>query len=285
MNERIFADEPQLVRKSEATRSLWGDRESGQTADLIYGRGDLISGVMLTSGPGHWFGSSDTWRAVPPNDEHRFWYVVQGAIAMHDPETGDVAVAEAGEGITWRGSRYHFAYNAGAGETLVLDWFAPSDRIPDVDEANQAKAKRPLTTPVVGGRYDLLKAWPDRQAEEFARAARDGSPLTLSIKTSLQMISGTDRPMLTSILTSSPKLTGGTFTLLGGTSSDPEIHPGDEVVFAVAGRLNVFLPETRYWFELGPLDCLYIPGGTPHEYWSYGAERTVGVFCVAPDYR
>lgn len=285
MNQADFADEPRLVRKFEATRSLWGDHESGVAADIDYGRGELLSAVLLTLGPGRWFRSSDRWRAVPPNEEHRFWFVVEGKVAMHDPETGDVAVAGPGEGITWRGMRYHFAYNLGDEEAVVIDWFAPSDRIPGVSEDDQAKAKRPLDGPIVGARQDLLAAWPDRRAEAIETAARVGSPLTVPPGSALQTIQGHERPMLVSIFTAGPKLTGGTFELRGGTSSDVEEHAGAEVVFATAGRLNVFLPRTRDWFELNRYDCLYIPPDTPHEYWSYGAERAVGVFCVAPCYR
>lgn len=280
-----FAGEAALVRKSEAARSLWGDRYSGHVADLVYGRGELISAVAFTLGPGSWFGASEGWRPVPPNEEHRFWYVVEGQLAVHDPESGEVAVAGPGEALTWRGTRYHFGYNVGAGEVVVLDWFAPSDRLPGVAEEEQAERKRPLAGPVLGGRFELLEAWPDRREEELARRAREGAPVTVSVADSLRMVLGTERPLLVSVLTSSPRLTGGSFELRGGTSSDPEEHPGDEVVFATGGRLNVLFPETGEWFELNRLDCLYIPGGTPHEYWANGAESATGVFCVAPAYR
>jgi hypothetical protein len=56
-------------------------------------------------------------------------------------------------------------------------------------------------------------------------------------------------------------------------------------VYAVSGRLHVHLPESGDWFELNPLDCLFLPEGTEHEYWSYGAEASKAVFCVAPGYR
>src|SRR5215469_18065982 len=111
---RIFGSEPMLVRQWEATRFLWGDEESGQVSDLIYGRGERISAVSYTLGPGHWFGASKAWK--PRYDQHRFYYVVQGSLAIHDPETGQVEVASSGSAITWRGARYHFGYNVGSDE-------------------------------------------------------------------------------------------------------------------------------------------------------------------------
>jgi quercetin dioxygenase-like cupin family protein len=279
---RIYGREPMLVRHFEATRFLWGDRESGQVSDLIYGRGDRISGFIYLLGPGHWFGASKTWK--PLYDQHRFYFVVQGTLALLDPETGEVAVAQPGEAVTWRGARYHFGYNVGEDELVVLDWFAPSERPPDVAEIDYAPAKRDLAE-VRGGRYELLGAWPDRRAEELSRRAAEGGPVTVGPDTALHFVHGERLPLLVSILTSSPDLTGGTFALRGGCRSEPEQHPGDEVVFALTGRLNVHLPESGDWFELGRLDCLFIPEGTPHEYWSYGAETTTAAFCVVPGYR
>jgi quercetin dioxygenase-like cupin family protein len=279
---RIYGREPMLVRHFEATRFLWGDRESGQVSDLIYGRGDRISGFIYLLGPGHWFGASETWK--PLYDQHRFYFVVQGTLALLDPETGEVAVARPGEAVTWRGARYHFGYNVGEDELVVLDWFAPSERAPDVAEIDYAPAKRDVDE-VRGGRYELLGAWPDRRAEELSRRAADGGPVTVGPDTALHFVHGERLPLLVSILTSSPDLTGGTFALRGGCRSEPEQHPGDEVVFALSGRLNVHLPESGDWFELSRLDCLFIPEGTPHEYWSYGAETTTAAFCVVPGYR
>jgi quercetin dioxygenase-like cupin family protein len=281
MSYRIYGDEPMLVREFEATRVLWGDTESGQVSDLVYGRGERVSGFIYLLGPGHWFSASKTWK--PLYDQHRVYFVVQGKLAVHDPESGEVAVAGPGEAVTWRGMRYHYGYNVGTDEVIVLDWFAPAERPPDVSELSYAASKRDVGE-LRGGRYELLGAWPDRRAEELKRRADEGGMLTVTEASSLRILHGTRLPLLVSILSSSPDLTAGTFSLRGGSRSEPERHPGDEVVFALSGRLNVHLPESGDWFELNRLDCLYLPEGTAHEYWSYGAETTTAAFCVAPGY-
>ena len=279
---RTFAREPMLVRQWEATRFLWGDPESGQVSDLIYGRGERISGVIFTLGPGHWFGASKAWK--PLYDQHRFYYLVQGSLAVHDPESGEVAVASPGQAITWRGARYHFGYNVGDDEAVVLDWFAPPDRGLDVPEIATMPAKRELAE-VRGGSYELLGAWPDRRPEILARRLCDGGPVTVDGEAALHFVQGSRKPLLVSVLSSSSQLTAGRFRLAAGTHSEPEKHPGDEVVYALSGRLHVHLPERGVWFELNRLDCLYLPEGTVHEYWSYGADSVTAVFCVAPSYR
>jgi quercetin dioxygenase-like cupin family protein len=274
---RIFR-EPALVRQADAQRFLWGDEESGQVADLIYGRGERISAVIFMLGPGHRFGASEAWK--PLYDQHRLYYVVRGTLAIHDPESGDVAVARPGQAVTWQGARYHFGYNVGGDDVVVLDWFAPPERPPEVPEAQTMPEKRPLTE-VRGGRYELLGGWP----AEPARVGSESSLTTVGEETALRLVQGTQTPLLVSILSSSGELTAGTFTLRGSTKSEPEEHPGDEVVFSVAGTLHVHLLESGDWFELGPLDCAFLPGGTRHEYWSYGAQPTKAVFAVAPTYR
>jgi quercetin dioxygenase-like cupin family protein len=274
---RIFR-EPTLVRQADAQRFLWGDEESGQVADLIYGRGERISAVIFMLGPGHGFGASEAWK--PLYDQHRFYYVVQGTLAIHDPESGEVAVAGPGQAVTWQGARYHFGYNVGGDDVVVLDWFAPRERLLDVPETALAAEKRSLAE-VRGGRYELLGSWPARRAETLVA----GGLTTVGADTALHLVHGSRRPLLVSILSSGEHLTAGTFTLRGSTKSEPERHPGDEVVYAVSGRLHVHLPEGGEWFELNPLDCLFLPEGTEHEYWSYGAETSKAVFCIAPRYR
>jgi quercetin dioxygenase-like cupin family protein len=270
------------IRRDDAQRFLWGDPESGQVADLIYGRGERISAVTFALGPGHWFGASEAWK--PLYDQHRFYYVVQGILAVHDPETGEVAVAGPGEAVTWRGARYHFGYNVGEDELLVLDWFAPPERPPDAPENQMKGAKRELQA-VKGGRYELVGDWPDKRPSEVERTTSDGGMVTVRKREALHFVHGSKPPTLVSILSSSENLTAGEFTLPQSTKTEPEQHPGDEVVYSVAGQLHVHLPETGHWFELNELDMAFIPQGTFHEYWSYGAQGTIAVFCVAPSYR
>jgi hypothetical protein len=128
----IYFKEPMLVPRRDAVRFLWGDEESHFVADLVYGRGDRLAALIYKLAPGERFGSSKTWR--PLYDQDRYYYVVQGELTIQDPETGDVAVARAGEAVYWRGMRYHYGYNFGTDEVFVLDWYAPQERAANVPE-------------------------------------------------------------------------------------------------------------------------------------------------------
>jgi oxalate decarboxylase/phosphoglucose isomerase-like protein (cupin superfamily) len=269
------------MRRGDATRFLWGDEESHQVSDLVYGRGERISALIFSLRPGEHFGISKAWR--PLYDQHRFYYVVEGQLAVHDPETGDVAVASAGEGITWRGARYHFGYNPGSSETVVLDWYAPREWPVDVPESAISGDKRELRG-LRGGRYDLLGQWPQAGLEARRQGADWTEIVTVSERNALHFIEGEQRPLLVSILTSSDVLTGGTFTLRPGFMSEAEKHAGDETVFALDGRLHVYLPDAQLWFELQPMDALFIPEGYAHQYCSHGAQSCRVAFCIAPLY-
>ena len=278
---RYFKD-AMLVRYGEATRFLWGDEESQQVSDIIYGRGDRIASLTFSLAPGGYFKSSKAWK--PLFDQHRFYYVVQGSLAIHDPEHGDIAVADAGEAIYWTGAKWHFGYNFGQTETIVLDWYAPQERAAHVPEIEFGKTKPELTM-VVNGRYDLIGRWPAAKTETREKLLREGGVVTLTRRDGLHFVSGDRMPMLTSLFVSTEVLTAGVIELRPGTKSEAELHPGDEVLYVTEGRLHVYLPDSYDWFEVHARDSLFLPEGTRHEYWNYGDRPVAFAFCVAPRYR
>jgi mannose-6-phosphate isomerase-like protein (cupin superfamily) len=277
-----YFKEPTLVRHSDAVRFLWGDEDSHFVPDVVYGRGDRIAALIYRLAPGNMFGSSKTWR--PLYDQDRYYYVVQGTLAIQDPESGDVAVAHAGEAVYWRGLRFHYGYNVSDEELLVLDWYAPPERAATVTEIETSLKKRDVSAHVEG-RTDLLCRWPTNALRDLEHRLSEGRMVTLRTDTALHFIHGRKTPVLMNILASTEALTGGDFNLLPATMAEPEQHAGDEVFYALEGCLHVYLPDSFQWFELQPLDCLFMPEGTRHQYCNNGSKPAKGAFCVAPRYR
>jgi quercetin dioxygenase-like cupin family protein len=273
---------PTVIRYSEATRFLWGDERSHQVADLIYGGGSRTSSFMYSLRPGEFFRASETWK--PLYDEHRFYYVHQGMLTIHDPERGEVAVAHEGEAITWTGRKWHFGYNFGQKEALIFDVWAPGGFPVDLAEVELSR-KKPDLKEVVNGRYELLGKWPAARQEVEEQTLREGGMVTLRPADCLYMISGTETPILVSLFISTEEITVGTIDLLPGKMSDAETHPGDEALLVRRGRLNVHLPETYDWFESHPLDSMFIPEGVSHQYCNMTDEPVEFFFTVAPRYR
>lgn len=277
----IKFDKPTLVRRAEAVRFLWGDEKAHFVPDLIYGRGERIAGLIFRLAPGEYFRTSDTWRTI--YDQDRYYYVVCGELTIQDPETGDIAFAKAGEAIYWRGARYHFGYNFSFEETMVLDWYAPQERAANIPEIVASASKKRLEGRI-DGREDLLKNWPSAASADRTMRCKEGRVTTLRRADALPFILGEATPVRMDIFASSANLTAGVFDLRPSIMSDAESHGGDETLFALEGSVHVYLPDTYDWFELHPLDCLYLPEGTRHQYANNGTTVAKAAFCVTPNY-
>ncbi|MBM3584498.1 MAG: cupin domain-containing protein [Alphaproteobacteria bacterium] len=273
---------PTLVRHGEAVRFLWGDAESQQVNDIVYGRNERIACLYFSLRPGGFFRSSKTWKSR--FDQHRFYYVVQGRLAIHDPERGDVAVAEVGEAVYWRGAKWHFGYNMAEQETIVIDWYAPQERPPDVPEVTFAKTKPDLGR-ALDGRDDLIGQWPAAAIVTRAENLRDGHVVTLGPRDALHRMHGTHAPVVEALYISTADITCGRVALRPGLIAEPMRHPGDKVIFVLEGRVNVHLPDGFDWFEVNRWDCLYLPGGTNHVLVNYTGEPAEVLFSVVPTYR
>lgn len=273
---------PTLIRYQEATRFLWGDEESHQVSDWVYGGGSRTSSFMYSLRPGEYFKSSKTWK--PLYDEHRLYYVYQGSLAIHDPVSGEVAVANEGEAIFWKGHKWHFGYNFGPREAFILDVWAPGGFPIDVFEI-ELSSQKPDLDQVVNGRYELLGRWPMARPEVEKKAWEEGGLVTIRPGDCLHLIHGDKNPILVALLISTDEITVGTINLLPGRMAEPETHPGDQALFVMEGRLNVYLPDTYDWFELHPRDSLFLPEGTAHQYCNMSDAPVKFFFTVAPRYR
>jgi quercetin dioxygenase-like cupin family protein len=272
---------PTVVRHRDASRFLWGDRKSGEVADVVYGRNERIATLIYKLKPGGYFKSSDSWKSF--FDQHRFYYVLKGELTIQDPGTGEIAVARAGEAVHFRGAKWHFGYNFTDDECAVLDWYGPQERPPHVSEI-EFGATKPKFAGEKPGRSELLGKWPDALASARAEAAGTGGVITVTKRDALPFIHGSENPVLELLFVSTKELTAGTVDLKAGARSDDRTHPSDKIIFVTAGKLHVYLPETFDWFELDAWDMLYLPADTRHQYWNYTDSALTFAFLVVPKY-
>jgi quercetin dioxygenase-like cupin family protein len=230
---------------------------------------------------GGYFKSSDTWKSY--FDQDRFYYVLKGEIAVQDPQSGEIAVARAGEAVHWRGAKWHFGYNFTADETIVLDWYAPQERPPNVSEL-EFGATKPKFEGEKAGRFELLGKWPHALSEARAEAERRGGLITARRQDALHFIHGDRHPIMEALFVSTKELTAGAVDLMPSARSDDRTHPSDKVIFVTAGKLHVYLPQTYDWFELDEWDLLYLPADTPHQYWNHSGRPLSFAFMVVPRY-
>lgn len=236
---------------------------------------DKIHFIMFSLRPGAYWRHSDTFKPVYGADEG--YYVLQGSLTLHNPQTGEAYVVNEGEALHFRKDTWHYGYNFTTGETLVLEAFAPVPA--DVSPDELARAAPPLTE-TRHGRYELMADWPWNSAQ-----AQEGQTMkVLRPADWLHLIRGETMPARVSLFVATDKLTMGLLSLLPGGATDPETHPGDEVVVVTEGRVNVHLPDAGGWFELQPRDGFFLPEGVRHQYYNMSDQPAAVVFGVAPKY-
>jgi mannose-6-phosphate isomerase-like protein (cupin superfamily) len=264
-------DQPTLITSERATRHIWGDQTAGEVADWIYVSSGLIHALVFVLAPGGSFRHSLEHRTVFGADE--LLYVLDGAMAIANPETGEVERAGAGESVFFRRNTWHHVFARGSESLRVLELFAP----PPATGSSGAYAR---TRPYLEeSRYaddsQLGAILPGRD--------RDRSLNRVRIE---DVVWRFDLGVLSGIYASTEHLTAGVIEIDPGETSTVHAHGGDEVLYVIEGTIDV-----RAWsatdvhvFEVGPHDACYLPAGCEHEYRNLGGSTARAVVGVAPRY-
>lgn len=271
--------EPRLLRYQDVPLVLWGDTTSGQVCDWFYTTSHKMHFIMFSLRPGAYWKHSDAFK--PVWDPDVAFYVLQGCLTLHNPETGEVCVASEGEVLHFRAKTWHYGYNFTTRETLLLEAAAPIPAdLSNAALAEMAKSVPPLSE-IRNGQYELLGGWPWN-----AETRLEKQTIKLIRPTEcLHLIQGETPPIQVSLYVATGKLTMGRLTLLPGVSSTAESHPGDEVAVVTDGRIHMHLPDSGRWFEMQTRDGFFIPEGVRHQYYNMTDQPATLVFGVAPKYR
>jgi quercetin dioxygenase-like cupin family protein len=266
-------DGPALIPRTGAVRHVWGDAQSGEVADWIYVSSELIHLLVFGLEPHGSFRHSPDHRTVFGADE--LLYVLEGVMAIANPETGEVQRLESGESVFFRRDTWHHAFAHGEGPLRVLELFAPP---PSAGMSGAYSRTRPYLD---GGRYA-----DDSLVGRLDPAPVDPKPGTLRRLGQRDIVWRRDLGVLVGLLTSTEYLTAGVLEVDPGQRSAAHSHAGDQVLYVTHGTMTV-----RVWhdddvdvFEPGPDDVCYIPAGCRHEYRNYGSVTARSVFGVSPSY-
>jgi mannose-6-phosphate isomerase-like protein (cupin superfamily) len=156
----------------------------------------------------------------------------------------------------------------------VLEFFAP----PPAKGTSGAYARtRPYLEDAVYADDRLLGRWPDeRPSERSLHLVGEDDVLW---RRDLGVLAGTVR--------SSANLTVSRLEIGAGEAAAIHSHAGEEVLFALDGRLHVraWLDGEASVFELEANDACFLPRGCSHEYRNYGSRLVRAMEAVAPSYR
>jgi len=244
---------------------------AGQVADWIYVSSEMVHALVFGLAPHGSFRHSPDHRTVFGADE--LLYVLEGVMAIANPESGEVQRVEAGEGVFFRRDTWHHAFAHGEGPLRVLELFAPP---PSAGASGAYSQTRPYLD---GSRYA-----DDSLLGNLAPAAVVSRELRRI--ESRDIVWRRDLGVLVGVMASTEHLTAGVMEVDPGQAADVHTHGGDEVLYATEGKLTVraWQDYEAYVFELGPDDACYIPAGCRHEYRNYGVTTARSVFGVAPSF-
>ena len=268
---------PAHIPYASVTRHLWGDPEAGQVSDWIYVSSDKIHQLMFGLAPGAAFRHSDSFRTIFAADE--VFYVLSGEMVLADPQTGEVHHLHPGEAAFFRRDTWHHVLNYSQETLRILEYFAPPPS--QGTSGSYARTKPNLVTSSYT-QDEHLGHWPmesDAIKAHFTMRVLRETDL-------LWRLEGQEQRVLVGLLTATEHLTVGKIYLRPGQQSDMQVHSGDECLYLLSGRLNMYLPEGdgQHWFELNPQDGFYIPAGKPHRYHNITGEPVTLIFGVAPHY-
>lgn len=270
---------PTAIRNDEATLHLWGDEEAGFVEDRIFVSSDRIHQLELSLPPGGRFQHSDSNRTIFAADE--FYYVLEGTLVLANPATGEVQRVSTGEGAFFRRDTWHHGFNYDPSHRLrVLELFAP----PPAQGTSSGYART----------QDNITNWRYRDDAQLTQWPMNGPQIqdkwqfrVMREQDVLWRLEGSDADLLVGLYVSTEHLTAGRGVLLPGRRGPVENHDGDESLYVLEGRLNIFLPEETdgpVWYELGPGDGFYVPRGVRHQYHNVSAGQASFLFAVAPSY-
>ncbi|MCX7305446.1 MAG: cupin domain-containing protein [Hyphomicrobiales bacterium] len=270
----ISYDKATLIPASAAPRFLWGDREAGYVSDWIYGSSPNIHMMSFEMNVGSRFGNSPNFKTYYNAAET--YHCLKGEFTFHCPETGEVHVLKKGDTLYFPPNTWHWGYNFGSETCWILESLTPRN-----EEAIEAYAvKQPWLSDIRYGPREAIGRYAsgDPGVAARARLVKSGDYLF--------EIVGETRPLRVGIVCSTDMLTTAIVDLYPGQESELITHPSDQVMYCLAGRMNVHLPDEQpNWWELKEGDAAFIPAGCAHAFANTSDAMAKFLFSVAPVYR
>ncbi len=274
-------DGPAHIPFDATTRILWGDEISGKVHDSRYGGSQKIMWQIFGMGPGEVFRHSDRFTTLFKVDG--IYYVLSGTLVLSNPGTGEVCRVKPGElGFLTRNSWNH-GFNYGTEPLRVLEYLP---RIPAGPGENPSLGQGKLPQSKYA-QDQWLGQWP----AGVDQAKRNTAHRVVRESDILWRLEGERQQVLVGIMASTDQITFGKIVLQPKQETEVRIHGGDEGLYLQEGELHVRLPrqtldsrgQTR-WFDVKAGDGVYLPEGTPHQYYNPSDRMATVIFGVAPSY-
>ena len=220
--------------------------------------------------PGGRFGHSRDNPTIFAADE--LLYVLDGALLLSDPTTGETQRAAEGEAVFFRRDTWHHGRAAGDTGVRVLEFFSPT---PATGASSAYARTQPYLEHSATIDSRLLGAWPMAagQFEHRLTPVREHD-LAWATRGELEL----------AFFAATEHLTVLRCHLRAGAASAGEQYPGEEFVLLLSGRLVIMTPSAP------DANCLYLQAGdaavlppeTPHSYLSAGDSQAIWLRGIGP---
>jgi uncharacterized cupin superfamily protein len=264
-------DAPALITPANVTRHLWGDDEAGYVGDEVLLSSGTLHALIFTLPPGGRFTHSQSNRTVFGADE--VYTVLEGALALINPETGEVLRLEAGESAFFRKDTWHHGVNRATGPCRVLEMFSPT---PAAGMSSQYAQTRDYLD--VSHHYDdsLLGKWPTElpRTATLHRVGGHTAPIRMEGDLEVRLLCSTENLTVTDI------------ELLPGDRSELRRHGGDTVVHVTVGVVHINTPDGDgpTWWRVAAGDTFVVPNGFGYRLVNQDAHTVRAIIGSAPDY-
>lgn len=268
-------DRPTHIPASGVTHHLWGDTTAGRVPDWCYVSTQKIHQLVLGLAPGRAFRHSPDYRTRFASDE--VYYVLQGQMALANPETGEVQVAGPGESFFFRRDTWHHGFNIGTEALLVLELLAPP---PSTGSTGDYALEQPDLDRRIYERDDLLGRIGLERPPQHAsmRVIRDADLVW--------RLEGGEQQLPVGIIASTEHLTAAKARVLPGVETDPRAYGGDVALYHLGGPLHVRVvdDEGDVSYLLEPGDGFYAPEGATFFFYNVGDTAAEFILASAPGY-
>lgn len=206
--------------------------------------------------------------------------VLDGTLALANPEPGGVVRAEQGEAVFFRAGTWHHGFNVGAGSVRVRESFSPT---PATGASNEYADDHP-PLPASEWTYtrpEVPRDWPMRAGE----APVEQTLYPVGKDEILWSMEGTRNPTMFPMFADTEQVRSGYIDLPPGQHTDPHDHAGDEGVYVPTGTAYIHCPDERdeHWFELSAGDACDRPAGVKHVYHNQSEQPVRLYFGLSPN--
>lgn len=266
---------PVVIRPHMEVSTIYGNIP-GQIAVHKYVSTDKLTCGDFIVLSGGYFDPPD----IHPGDE--FYYILQGISTVFNPQTGEVYQVKEGEGFLIPGGVWHQVFNFGDINVKILGSIAPAiwskeDRGSEIEYLDKSKFYKP------GSR--AVKPWPQK-----GDCSSESGMIHIKSDNSLDLIGGEDYHVLVSLFVNTDRMQVGKMIIPGNSCSEREVHPGDEFVYLLRGKMAVRIGKTvegkesvsQKTLEIKQGDKLLIPEDIEHQYFSLYDKPAIALFSIAP---